>query len=75
MQHVRLLGFLLLLLEEVVAGDGEGGHQHHKLIEVHLVVLVGVEVVHDFLHQHGVFLGLLQKRERKDKCFNNISPT
>lgn len=50
--------FLILLLEEVVAGDGESGHQHDKLVKIHLVVLVGVQVVHDFLHQQRIFLGL-----------------
>lgn len=58
-----LLVFLLLFLEEVVAGDGEGGHQHDKFVEIHLVVFVGVQVVHDFLHQQGVFLGLIGGRE------------
>lgn len=50
--------FLILLLEEVVAGDGESSHQHDKLVKIHLVVLVGVQVVHDFLHQQRIFLGL-----------------
>lgn len=57
----RLL-LLVLLLEEVVAGHRQSGHQHHKLVKIHLVVLVGIQVVHDFLHQHRVFLGL-QRRE------------
>lgn len=55
---------LILLLEEVVAGDGQSGHQHNKLVKIHLVVLVGIQVVHDFLHQHRIFLGL-QRGERK----------
>lgn len=49
---------LILLLEEIVAGDGQGGHQNNKLVKIHLVVLVGIKVVHDFLHQHRIFLGL-----------------
>lgn len=55
---------LIMLLEEVVAGDGQSGHQHNKLVKIHLVVLVGIQVVHDFLHQHRIFLGL-QRGERK----------
>ena len=53
-----LLAFLLLLLEELIAGNGQGGHQHHKLVEVHLVVFVHVQVVHDFLHEQWILLSL-----------------
>lgn len=60
----RLLGVLVLLLEEVVAGDGQGGHQHHELVKVHLVVFVGVQVVHDFLHQHRILLGLKEGQRK-----------
>lgn len=56
---------LILLLEEVVAGNSQGRHQHDKLVEIHLVVLVGIQVVHDFLHQHRILLGLQTKRENK----------
>lgn len=55
---------LILLLEEVVAGNSQGRHQHDKLVEIHLVVLVGIQVVHDFLHQHRILLGLQTKREK-----------
>ena len=55
---LQLLGIFILLLEEVIAGDGQGGHQHNKLIEIHLVVLVRVQVIHDFLHEHRIFLRL-----------------
>lgn len=58
---------LILLLEEVVAGDGQSGHQHNKLVKIHLVVLVGIQVVHDFLHQHRIFLGL-QTGEQNTSC-------
>lgn len=61
----RLL--LILLLEEVVAGNSEGRHQHDKLVEIHLVVLVGIQVVHDFLHQHRILLGLQTKWENKTR--------
>lgn len=56
---------LILLLEEVVAGNGQGRHQHDKLVEIHLVVLVGIQVVHDFLHQHRILLGLQTKGRTK----------
>lgn len=56
---------LILRLEEVVAGNSQGRHQHDKLVEIHLVVLVGIQVVHDFLHQHRILLGLQTKRENK----------
>lgn len=58
----HLLVFLFLLLEEVVAGNSQGGHQHNKLIEIHFVVFVRVQVVHDFLHQHRILLRLKQRR-------------
>lgn len=58
-----LLALLFLLLEEVVAGDGEGGHQHYELVEIHLVVFVRVQVVHDLLHQHRVLLRLQTKTQ------------
>lgn len=62
---MSFLHLLILLLEEVVAGDCQGGHQHHKLVEIHLIVLVGIQVVHDFLHQHRILLGLQTKRDNK----------
>lgn len=58
---------LILLLEEVVAGHSQGRHQHDKLVEIHLVVLVGIQVVHDFLHQHRILLGLQTKEESKTR--------
>lgn len=58
---------LILLLEEVVAGDGQSSHQHNKLVKIHLVVLVGIQVAHDFLHQHRIFLGL-QTGEQNISC-------
>lgn len=60
----HLFLFLLLLLEEVVAGNSQSCHQHNKLIEIHLVVLVRVQVIHDFLHQHGIFLRLKTKHKQ-----------
>lgn len=64
MSLLSLLIFILLL-EEVIAGNGQGGHQHNKLVEIHLVVLVGIQVVHDFLHQHRILLGLQTKQENR----------
>lgn len=61
-----LLVFLLLLLEEVVTGDSERGNQHNKLIEIHLVVFVRVQVVHDFLHQHRILLRLKTKHRGRE---------
>lgn len=57
----------ILLLEEVVAGNSQSSHQHNKLVKIHLVVLVGIQVVHDFLHQHRIFLGL-QTGEQNISC-------
>lgn len=68
-----LHALLLLLLEEVVAGDGEGGHQHYKLVEVHLVVFVRVQVIHDLLHQHRVLLRLERETQETDTSYACLS--
>lgn len=43
------------LQEEVVAGDCEGAHQDDELSEVHLPVVVGVQVVHHLLNRFIIF--------------------
>lgn len=47
-----------VLPEESVAGHGEGGHQNHVLLEVHLPVAVLIQILHDLLHSPRVLLGL-----------------
>jgi len=42
----------------LLAGDRESNHQRHKLLEVHLAVTVGVQVVHDPVHRRRVLLRL-----------------
>lgn len=53
--HLVFLGGLLVLVlvvlqEEVVAGHGERPNQDDELCEVHLAVVVGVQVTHDLVH-------------------------
>lgn len=47
-----------VLPEEGVAGHGEGSHQNHVLLEVHLPVSILIQVLHDLLHGPRVLLGL-----------------
>lgn len=49
--------------EEVVAGDREGAHQDDELGEVHLPVVVGVQVVHHLLYSFIIFGVLSVGRE------------
>lgn len=59
-----LLPLVVVLQEEVVAGDGERPHQDNKLSEVHLSIIVGIQVPHHLVHCFLV-LGILGEGERK----------
>lgn len=42
--------FFVVLKEEVVAGDGEGPHKDDELCEVHLSIIVWIQITHNFLY-------------------------
>lgn len=48
--HVHLIALL--------TGNGQSDNQRNKLLKVHLAVLVGVQVLHDFVDCCGVLLRL-----------------
>lgn len=53
--------------EEVVAGDRERAHQDDELGEVHLPVVVGVQVVHHLLNRLIIFGALSEGGGRWDR--------
>lgn len=55
---------LVWIHKELIAGHGQRCHQDHKLLEVHLPILVLVQVLHDLVHYHGVFGWLEQERNK-----------
>ncbi|TNN69003.1 hypothetical protein EYF80_020864 [Liparis tanakae] len=59
--------------EEVVAGDSERAHQDDELGEVHLPVVVGVQVVHHLLHGFIIFGGALDRGGTKREGLKNVS--
>lgn len=50
--------------EEVIAGHGERAHQDDELSEVHLTIIIGVQVTHHSLHGILVLCVLLKGRNR-----------
>lgn len=61
-------GAPVTVFEEFVAGYGQSSNQQDELLEVHLPILVLIQVVHDLLHHHGVLAGLKQKHTNSISC-------
>lgn len=62
-----LLAALLADYEELITGDSQCGDQDHELLEVHLAILVFIQVIHNLLDHHGVLAGLKKKRKKRTK--------
>lgn len=59
-----LLSFALQLFYKVIiTSNCQGGHHDHKLIKIHFIVLIGIQVLHYLINQMRVLLALEGKRK------------
>ncbi|KFQ60995.1 hypothetical protein N334_08431, partial [Pelecanus crispus] len=65
-----LLAMALNIMEVFVGGNGHTGDQQHHLAEAELLILVYIEVLHDFVNG-GLVFHMLQRKGQVSKLLLN----